>query len=202
MGVMRVRSGLSAARISSFWRALRRASASSHRSSVRRCRSPRLSDYWELERFYWVREGVKGRSGFAGRPARPDLQLSVLIVAVNLGLMGSFLHRVGFLVLAIYCLGGCAKVGSAAPAAVDAARMEDADRIIEAAIARKGIPGAVLLVERGGKTVYLKAYGNRSVQPAVAAMTTDTIFDMASLSKPMGCAAAILRVAERGRGKL
>ena len=81
-------------------------------------------------------------------------------------------------------------------------RMEDADRTIEAAIARKGIPGAVLLVERGGKTVYLKAYGNRSVQPEVVPMSTDTIFDMASLSKPLGCATSIMILWERGKLKL
>jgi len=81
-------------------------------------------------------------------------------------------------------------------------RMEDADRIVEAAIARKGIPGAVLLVERGGKTVYLKAYGNRSVQPEVVPMSTDTIFDMASLSKPLGCATSIMILWERGKLKL
>src|SRR5436853_7441543 len=95
-----------------------------------------------------------------------------------------------FVFISILSFCGCAKSGadSAASAATQLPRMEEADRIIDAAIARKGIPGAVLLVERGGKTVYLKAYGNRSVQPEVSAMTTDTIFDMASLSKPMGCA--------------
>src|SRR5882672_2853408 len=105
-----------------------------------------------------------------------------------------------------FIFGGCAKnsakTGSTAPATVDSTRMEEADRAIEEAIARRGIPGGVLLVERGGKTVYLKAYGNRSVQPAVAAMTTDTIFDMASLSKPMGCATSIMILAERGKLKL
>src|SRR6266566_256927 len=112
--------------------------------------------------------------------------------------MGFVKSWVGFVLLAS-SLAGCAKLKApfgttaktsgtagptlAGPEAIDAVRLEEADRIVEAAIARKGIPGGVLLVERGGKTVYLKAYGNRSVQPAVAAMTTDTIFDMASLSK-------------------
>src|SRR5690242_1020411 len=90
-------------------------------------------------------------------------------------------------------------VGSAANAATDGPRMEAADGVIEAAISRGGIPGAVLLVERGGKTVYFKAYGNRSVQPAVAPMTTDTIFDLASLSKCVGCAPSIMILAERGK---
>ncbi|HEV8291871.1 MAG TPA: serine hydrolase domain-containing protein, partial [Tepidisphaeraceae bacterium] len=121
--------------------------------------------------------------------------------------------RVGFVLLTSFLLIGCAKAGaesgSATTAPIDATRMEEADRIIEEAIARKGIPGGVLLVERGGKTVYLKAYGNRSVQvatatvpPAVTSMTTDAIFDMASLSKPMGCATSIMILAERGKLKI
>src|SRR5213075_2672391 len=92
--------------------------------------------------------------------------------------------------------------GSAAKAATDAPRMETADAVIEAAISSGGIPGSVLLVERGGKTVYFKAYGNRSIQPAVALMTTDTIFDLASLSKCVSCAPAIMILAERGKLKL
>src|SRR6266550_605377 len=119
--------------------------------------------------------------------------------------MGFHNSRVGLLVLAI-ALGGCAKAGtesaSSASGPIDAARMEEADRIVEQAIARKGIPGGVLLVERGGRTVYLKAYGNRSVQPSVSPMTVDTIFDMASLSKPLGCATSIMILAERGKLKL
>ena len=116
------------------------------------------------------------------------------------------LFQVGFVFLATFLLGGCSKSGgesgSSTTAAIDATRMEAADQVIEQAIARKGIPGGVLLVERGGQTVYLKAYGNRSVQPAVAPMTVDTIFDMASLSKPLGCATSIMILAERGKLKL
>jgi len=89
------------------------------------------------------------------------------------------LFQVGFVFLATFLLGGCSKSGgesgSSTTASIDAMRMEAADQVIEQAIARKGIPGGVLLVERAGQTVYLKAYGNRSVQPAVVPMTVDTI---------------------------
>src|SRR5215510_407147 len=109
------------------------------------------------------------------------------------------LRRAGFLFISVVLSCAC---GKGAAAAIDSARMAEADGIIEAAIARKGIPGAVLMVERGSKTVYLKAYGNRAVQPEVAAMSTDTIFDMASLSKPVGCATSIMILAERGKLKI
>ena len=85
---------------------------------------------------------------------------------------------------------------------IDAQRMSDVDRAIDEAIERKNIPGAVLLVERGGQNVYFKSYGNRAVRPAPVAMTPDTIFDIASLSKPVGCATSIMILAERGKLKL
>jgi uncharacterized protein YbbC (DUF1343 family)/CubicO group peptidase (beta-lactamase class C family) len=118
--------------------------------------------------------------------------------------MGLLNFRLGFVLLATLFLVGCAKAGadSTSTESIDAPRMEEADGIIDAAIARKGIPGGVLLVERASKTVYLKAYGNRSVAPVVTPMTTDTIFDMASLSKPIGCATSVMILAERGKLKL
>jgi uncharacterized protein YbbC (DUF1343 family)/CubicO group peptidase (beta-lactamase class C family) len=82
---------------------------------------------------------------------------------------------------------------------IDPARLSEADRHINDAIVRGDIPGAVLHVGRGGGTLYLKAYGNRAVQPERAPMTTDTIFDLASLSKPIGCATSIMILIERGK---
>lgn len=84
-------------------------------------------------------------------------------------------------------------------AQIDATRMREADELIGQAISRGDIPGAVLLVGRGKQDVYLKAYGNRSVEPQKVAMTTDTVFDLASLSKPVGCATSIMLLAERGK---
>ncbi|QOV91357.1 exo-beta-N-acetylmuramidase NamZ domain-containing protein [Humisphaera borealis] len=87
--------------------------------------------------------------------------------------------------------------------AFDQNRMADADRAITDAIGRGEIPGAVLVVGRGDRTggtiIYKKAYGNRAVQPASLPMATDTLFDMASLSKPMGCASSVMVLIERGR---
>ena len=82
---------------------------------------------------------------------------------------------------------------------VDFARLADAGRLIEEAIARGDVPGAVLLVGRGDEIVHHKAYGNRALKPEPAAMTPDTIFDLASLSKPVGCATSVMLLAERGK---
>lgn len=74
-----------------------------------------------------------------------------------------------------------------------------AEKAIHEAIEAKECPGAVLLVGKGEEIVYQKAFGNRAIEPSNAPMTTDTIFDMASLSKPMGCATSVLILADRGK---
>ncbi len=81
----------------------------------------------------------------------------------------------------------------------DALHMEKADAPINEAIAAHKIPGAVLLCGRRDKIVFEKAYGNRVVLPEPAAMTADTVFDLASLSKVVGCATSVMILVERGK---
>jgi CubicO group peptidase (beta-lactamase class C family) len=76
------------------------------------------------------------------------------------------------------------------------------DGEVERAIADKKLPGAVVLVGRKGKIVYRKAYGNRSVVPTVEKMTIDTIFDAASLTKPVATATSIMILVEQGKVRL
>lgn len=81
---------------------------------------------------------------------------------------------------------------------MDSRQLIHADEAIEAAIADKTIPGAVLAIVRDGKMAYLKAYGNKRVYPKIEPMTVNTIFDMASCSKPMSTAICTHILAERG----
>ncbi len=82
---------------------------------------------------------------------------------------------------------------------MDSRKLMYADQAIEAAIAGKEIPGAVLAVVRNGKMAYLKAYGNKRLYPDTEPMTTNTIFDMASCSKSMSTAICAMILAERGK---
>ncbi|MEI9980671.1 MAG: serine hydrolase [Edaphobacter sp.] len=68
---------------------------------------------------------------------------------------------------------------------------------IDQAIAAKKLPGAVVLINHGGKTVFEHAYGNRSLEPAIEPMTEDTIFDMASLTKCLVTATAVMQLYEQ-----
>ncbi|MBX7105431.1 MAG: DUF1343 domain-containing protein [Gemmataceae bacterium] len=73
---------------------------------------------------------------------------------------------------------------------------------VESAIARQECPGAVVGVMHRGKVVFLKAFGQRAVQPAGEPMTVDTIFDLASLTKPIATATSVWSLIEDGKLKL
>lgn len=85
---------------------------------------------------------------------------------------------------------------------LDSKHLLYADSALEAEITKGHIPGAVLAVVRHGKMAYLKAYGNRSVYPQKEEMTTETIFDLASCSKPVGTATSIMQLLDRGHIRL
>lgn len=76
------------------------------------------------------------------------------------------------------------------------------DDVISNAIAEGAVPGAVLSVVRGDKIVYLKAYGNKSVVPDTIPMTTETVFDLASVSKCVGTTLSFLQLVEKGKVRL
>jgi uncharacterized protein YbbC (DUF1343 family) len=73
------------------------------------------------------------------------------------------------------------------------------DALIAAAIGEGKIPGAVLIVGHDGHIVYRKAYGKRALAPASEAMTLDTIFDCASLTKVVATTPSVMKLFEEGR---
>jgi uncharacterized protein YbbC (DUF1343 family)/CubicO group peptidase (beta-lactamase class C family) len=76
------------------------------------------------------------------------------------------------------------------------------DEVVEKAIQDGQIPGAVLLVGRNGNTLHYKAYGQRSLEPKQEAMTLDTIFDAASLTKVIATTSSIMKLFEQGKIRL
>jgi uncharacterized protein YbbC (DUF1343 family)/CubicO group peptidase (beta-lactamase class C family) len=76
------------------------------------------------------------------------------------------------------------------------------DEIVAQGLSEKRMPGCVVCVGRRGKIVLLKAYGNKQLQPSELPMTTDTVFDMASITKPVATATSVLLLVERGQLKL
>ncbi len=90
------------------------------------------------------------------------------------------------------------------PAAVgfDAARLRRIDGAVDRAIAGGSIPGAVVLVGRRGAIAHAYVAGRRAVEPAPEPMTRDTVFDMASLTKPVATATSIMLLIEEGKLRL
>lgn len=73
------------------------------------------------------------------------------------------------------------------------------DAIANHAVDDHLIPGAVIVVGHDGKVVFRRAYGMRSLEPTREPMTTDTVFDMASLTKPTMTALAVMQLAEKSK---
>ena len=74
--------------------------------------------------------------------------------------------------------------------------------LVAEAIGRRELPGAVVFVGLGDRVIYHAAFGDRAVQPAVEAMTEDTIFDVASLTKVVATTTSVMQLVERGRIRL
>lgn len=85
---------------------------------------------------------------------------------------------------------------------INAAKLNQIDALIEKDIADKKLPGAVVIVGHKGKIVYRKAFGNRALVPTVEKMTVETIFDAASLTKPIATATSIMILVEQGKLRL
>jgi CubicO group peptidase (beta-lactamase class C family) len=70
-------------------------------------------------------------------------------------------------------------------------RLARISTVLKADIEAGRIPGAVIAIARHGKLVMLDAYGWRDKAAGVA-MTTDTIFNIASMTKPMTTVGALM----------
>jgi uncharacterized protein YbbC (DUF1343 family)/CubicO group peptidase (beta-lactamase class C family) len=71
--------------------------------------------------------------------------------------------------------------------------------LVEEAIGAGQCPGAVVLIGHQGKVIYREAFGQRALVPEKLPMTLDTVFDMASLTKVIATATAVMQLEEQGR---
>ena len=76
------------------------------------------------------------------------------------------------------------------------------DRIVKEEIEKSNIPGAVVLIGQGNKVLYSKAFGHEVNEPFHEKMSKNTMFDLASLTKPVATATSILILVDRGKIKL
>lgn len=76
------------------------------------------------------------------------------------------------------------------------------DEAMNDAVKTGEIPGVVVLVGRGDETLYYRAVGSRRLVPDPLPMTRETIFDVASLTKPFATTLAVMTLVERGDVRL
>lgn len=118
--------------------------------------------------------------------------------------MGAKISCATLLLIALAIQSFAASLPMAAPALVGMSgrHLLHIDRAVTDSIAKRELPGAVVLVARRGRVVWRKAYGARAVLPQREVMTTDTIFDLASLTKVLATATSIMILVERGSLRL
>jgi beta-glucosidase-like glycosyl hydrolase/CubicO group peptidase (beta-lactamase class C family) len=83
-------------------------------------------------------------------------------------------------------------------AKLDAARLNIIDSIAADAITKGATPGAVVLVAKDGKIIYHKAYGSYTYDNAQA-VNTESIFDMASVTKICATTISVMRLFDEGK---
>lgn len=78
-------------------------------------------------------------------------------------------------------------------------RLAVADALVAEAVENKNVPGAVLLVGRRGAVAWERAYGCAVVRPEKRPTVLNTIFDLASVTKPVAAGTAIALLIEDNR---
>ncbi|MFK7819343.1 MAG: serine hydrolase domain-containing protein, partial [Planctomycetaceae bacterium] len=89
----------------------------------------------------------------------------------------------------------------ASPAAVGMNELvlERIDTVVAEGLRRKLMPGCVVLIARDQRIVFHRAYGSKRLKPSVEPMTVDTVFDMASITKPVATATSVMKLVELGK---
>nr|WP_261375549.1 serine hydrolase domain-containing protein [Gluconacetobacter diazotrophicus] len=87
-------------------------------------------------------------------------------------------------------------------AAAPARPFAPVDRLVDRAIADRQIPGAVVVIAHGGAIVHHQAYGRRALLPTAEPLDEGTLYDMASLTKPVATTVAAMQFFEAGAFRL
>ncbi|MGO9611766.1 MAG: exo-beta-N-acetylmuramidase NamZ domain-containing protein [Dissulfurispiraceae bacterium] len=85
------------------------------------------------------------------------------------------------------------------PRLLQAKQLAPIASIVNKAIRSGQIHGAVVVIGNEGKIVYRKAFGYRAVEPKKLPMKIDTVFDLASLTKVVATATAVMQLSESGK---
>lgn len=98
------------------------------------------------------------------------------------------------------CLG---QTGLASGAETDSSHwIADIEAAVQVALEQKKMPGAVVCIGNSKQVIYHKAFGYKSLVPEKEKMSPDTVFDLASLTKPIATATSVMILLEKGQVRL
>ena len=73
------------------------------------------------------------------------------------------------------------------------------DQLVKDGIVAGQMSGAVVLIANHKETVFQQSYGNRLVSAHSEKMSLDTVFDLASITKPVATATAVMHLVQKGK---
>lgn len=88
------------------------------------------------------------------------------------------------------------------PNEVDSPRFARIAQVANQEIAAGHTPGTVILVGHQDRVVYKRAFGERTATPHYQPMTTNAIFDLASMTKVVATTTAVMQLVDAGRLRL
>jgi CubicO group peptidase (beta-lactamase class C family) len=118
----------------------------------------------------WSTDGLTRRCSLAAA-------LALLVIAITAGRPSA----------------GCAEPAIASAGSFSGTKLQRVGDYIRNEIANRKIPGAVILIQQHGQTVYFETFGVRNIE-SKHPMTADSIFRLYSMSKPITSIAAMMLV--------
>ncbi|RKY47842.1 MAG: hypothetical protein DRP91_06945 [Candidatus Neomarinimicrobiota bacterium] len=94
------------------------------------------------------------------------------------------------------------RIGYPHEAGVNVAELKNLERIIKEGLADSAYPGATFIAGRNGIIFYKGAFGKLSYDKSAPATRLNTIYDLASLTKPIATTSAVMILYDRGMLKL
>lgn len=91
------------------------------------------------------------------------------------------------------------QAGTLAPVGREHRHAKAIERVVTAGIESGEMPGAVVVMAGPNEIRFAQAYGHRRIEPEKVPMSLDTVFDMASLTKPIATASSIMKLAQQGK---
>lgn len=84
----------------------------------------------------------------------------------------------------------------------DSMNFGPAAALVRAKVESGEVPGAVLRIEHQGRVAVREAYGKAALRPVARPLSQNSIFDLASLTKPVATSTAIMMLLESGKIQL